>query len=81
MNFRQLDLNLLRVLATLYRTRSITATGKVLSRSQAATSNALARLRHKELLDLLRHIDGGFRAGFTARSPSISPLHPPKCQR
>jgi DNA-binding transcriptional LysR family regulator len=46
MNFRQLDLNLLRVLAAIDRTRSVTAAGKALSLSQSATSNALARLRH-----------------------------------
>lgn len=45
MNFRQLDLNLLRVLAALYRHRSVTEAGKALSLSQPATSNALARLR------------------------------------
>ncbi|MDB5897895.1 MAG: transcriptional regulator, LysR family-like protein [Ramlibacter sp.] len=45
MNFRQLDLNLLRVLAVLHRTRSVTAAGKSLALSQSATSNALARLR------------------------------------
>ncbi len=46
MNFHQLDLNLLRVLAALDRTRSVTAAGKVLALSQSSTSNALARLRH-----------------------------------
>ncbi|MBX3585938.1 MAG: LysR family transcriptional regulator [Ramlibacter sp.] len=45
MNFRQLDLNLLRVLAAIHRTGSVTAAGKALSLSQPATSNALARLR------------------------------------
>jgi DNA-binding transcriptional LysR family regulator len=45
MNFRQLDLNLLRVLAAIHRTRSVTAAGQALSLSQSATSNALARLR------------------------------------
>jgi DNA-binding transcriptional LysR family regulator len=45
MNFRQLDLNLLRVLAAIHRTRSVTAAGRALSLSQSATSNALARLR------------------------------------
>lgn len=45
MNFRQLDLNLLRVLAAIHRTRSVTAAGKALALSQSATSNALARLR------------------------------------
>lgn len=45
MNFRQLDLNLLRVLTVLHRTRSVTAAGKTLALSQSATSNALARLR------------------------------------
>ncbi|MDB5880489.1 MAG: LysR family transcriptional regulator [Ramlibacter sp.] len=45
MNFRQLDLNLLHVLAAIHRTRSVTAAGKALSLSQSATSNALARLR------------------------------------
>ncbi|MCB2021277.1 MAG: LysR family transcriptional regulator, partial [Burkholderiaceae bacterium] len=43
--FRQLDLNLLRVLVTLQRLRSVTAAGQSLSLSQPATSNALARLR------------------------------------
>jgi DNA-binding transcriptional LysR family regulator len=46
MNFRQLDLNLLRVLAAIHRTRSVTRAGAALSLSQSATSNALARLRH-----------------------------------
>jgi len=45
MNFRQLDLNLLRVLAAIHRTGSVTMAGKTLSLSQPATSNALARLR------------------------------------
>ena len=45
MNFRQLDLNLLRVLSAIYRTGSVTAAGKALALSQPATSNALARLR------------------------------------
>ena len=45
MNFRQLDLNLLRILAAIHRTGSVTAAGKALALSQPATSNALARLR------------------------------------
>ncbi|RYX91240.1 MAG: LysR family transcriptional regulator [Comamonadaceae bacterium] len=45
MNFRQLDLNLLRVLAAIHRTGSVTAAGKALALSQPATSNALSRLR------------------------------------
>ena len=45
MNFRQLDLNLLRVLAAVHRTGSVTLAGKTLSLSQPATSNALSRLR------------------------------------
>ncbi len=45
MNFRHLDLNLLRVLAAIYRTGSVTAAGQHLALSQPATSNALARLR------------------------------------
>jgi DNA-binding transcriptional LysR family regulator len=45
MNFRQLDLNLLRVLAAVYRTGSVTAAARHLALSQPATSNALARLR------------------------------------
>lgn len=44
-SFRQLDLNLLRALAALHSTRSVTAAGQALSLSQPATSNALARLR------------------------------------
>jgi DNA-binding transcriptional LysR family regulator len=45
MNFRQLDLNLLRVLAAIHRAGSVTLAGKALALSQPATSNALARLR------------------------------------
>lgn len=45
MNFRQLDLNLLRVLVAVHRTGSVTLAGKSLALSQPATSNALARLR------------------------------------
>lgn len=44
-NFRQLDLNLLRVLVAVYQSGSVTAAGQALSLSQPATSNALARLR------------------------------------
>lgn len=44
-NFRQLDLNLLRVLCAVYRTGSVTEAGRQLALSQPATSNALARLR------------------------------------
>lgn len=45
MNFRQLDLNLLRVLCAVHRTGSVTEAGRQLALSQPATSNALARLR------------------------------------
>lgn len=45
MNFRHLDLNLLRVLAAIHRSGSVTAAGQALNLSQSATSNALARLR------------------------------------
>jgi len=45
MNFRQLDLNLLRVLCAVYRCGSVTEAGRQLALSQPATSNALARLR------------------------------------
>jgi len=45
MNFRQLDLNLLRVLCAIYRFGSVTEAGRQLALSQPATSNALARLR------------------------------------
>jgi DNA-binding transcriptional LysR family regulator len=45
MNFRQLDLNLLRVLCAVHRSGSVTEAGRQLALSQPATSNALARLR------------------------------------
>ncbi|HOM15078.1 MAG TPA: LysR family transcriptional regulator [Rubrivivax sp.] len=45
MNFRQLDLNLLRVLCAVHRTGSVTEAGRQLAMSQPAVSNALARLR------------------------------------
>lgn len=45
MKFRQLDLNLLRVLVALHRTGSVTAAGNLLALSQPATSHLLAKLR------------------------------------
>jgi len=45
MNFRQLDLNLLRVLAAIYRTGSVTEAGRQLALSQPAVSHGLAHLR------------------------------------
>jgi DNA-binding transcriptional LysR family regulator len=45
MNFRQLDLNLLRVLCAVHRSGSVTEAGRQLALSQPAASNALARLR------------------------------------
>jgi DNA-binding transcriptional LysR family regulator len=44
-NFRQLDLNLLRVLVAVQASRSVTAAGRQLALSQPAVSHALARLR------------------------------------
>lgn len=61
MNFRQLDLNLLRVLAAIHRTGSVTAAAKTLSLSQSATSNALARLRHFFGDDLFVRSPAGLR--------------------
>ena len=62
MNFRQLDLNLLRVLAAIHRTGSVTAAGKALALSQPATSNALARLRDYFQDDLFVRSPGGLQA-------------------
>ena len=47
MNFRQLDLNLLRVLCAVHRSGSVTEAGRQLAMSQPAVSNALARLRRR----------------------------------
>jgi DNA-binding transcriptional LysR family regulator len=62
MNFRQLDLNLLRVLTAIHRTGSVTAAGKALSLSQPATSNALARLRDHFQDDLFVRSPTGLQA-------------------
>lgn len=62
MNFRQLDLNLLRVLVAIHRTRSVTAAAKVLALSQPATSNALARLRAFFADDLFVRAPTGLKA-------------------
>lgn len=61
MNFRQLDLNLLRVLSAIHRTGSVTAAGKALALSQPATSNALARLRDHFKDDLFVRSPGGLQ--------------------
>ena len=62
MNFRQLDLNLLRVLVAIHRTQSVTAAAKLLALSQPATSNALARLRTFFKDDLFVRTPGGLRS-------------------
>jgi DNA-binding transcriptional LysR family regulator len=68
MNFRQLDLNLLRVLCAVQRTGSVTEAGRQLAMSQPTVSNALARLRRS------------FGDALFVRSPSG--LHPtPLAQR
>ena len=64
MNFRQLDLNLLRVLCAVQRTGSVTEAGRQLAMSQPAVSNALARLRRF------------FDDALFVRSPTG--LHPPR---
>lgn len=61
MNFRQLDLNLLRVLAAIHRTGSVTAAGKALALSQSATSSALARLRGHLGDELFVRTPGGLK--------------------
>ena len=61
MNFRQLDLNLLRVLAAIHRTGSVTAAGRALALSQPATSNALARLRDYFADDLFVRSPAGLK--------------------
>jgi DNA-binding transcriptional LysR family regulator len=67
MNFRQLDLNLLRVLGAVYRSGSVTEAGRQLALSQPATSNALARLR--------RYFDDALFV------PSPGGLHPTRLAR
>ena len=59
MNFLQLDLNLLRLLTVLYRTRSVTQSSRELSLSQPATSHALARLRQALQDDLFVRTPAG----------------------
>eukprot|EP01034_Spumella_vulgaris_P043474 gene43474-53997_t len=61
LNFRSLDLNLLRVLAAIHRTGSVTAAGKALALSQPATSNALARLRDYFADDLFVRSPAGLK--------------------
>lgn len=71
MNFRQLDLNLLRVLAAIHRTRSVTQAGKALALSQSATSNALARLRRHFDDELFVRSPGGLQP--TRRCELVAP--------
>ena len=71
MNFRQLDLNLLRVLAAIHRTRSVTQAGKALALSQSATSNALARLRRYFDDELFVRSPGGLQP--TRRCELVAP--------
>ncbi|MGD9944191.1 MAG: LysR family transcriptional regulator [Burkholderiaceae bacterium] len=71
-SFRQLDLNLLRVLAALDRCRSVTEAGRLLSLSQPAASNALARLR--EAFDDPLFVRGADGLVPTALATRIGPL-------
>ena len=66
MDFRQLDHNLLRVLAAIYRTRSVTAAANELSLSQPATSNTLARVRAFFQDELFVRTPTGLASRFTA---------------
>lgn len=52
MNIKELDMNLLRVFDTVYRTRSVSRAAEELELSQPATSQALTRLR-RQLNDAL----------------------------
>jgi DNA-binding transcriptional LysR family regulator len=72
MNFRQLDLNLLRVLVALHRTGSVTAAGQMLALSQPATSHALAKLRHALDDELFVRAPKGLKA--TKLCERIAPL-------
>jgi DNA-binding transcriptional LysR family regulator len=59
LNFRQLDLNLLRVFDTVMSERHLTRAAERLSLTQPAVSNALKRLRDTLGDDLLRKSAGG----------------------
>jgi DNA-binding transcriptional LysR family regulator len=61
MKFRQLDLNLLRVLVALHRTGSVTAAGHALALSQPATSHLLAKLRESFSDELFIRTPKGLR--------------------
>jgi DNA-binding transcriptional LysR family regulator len=71
MNFRQLDLNLLRVLDAIYRTGSVTEAGRRLALSQPAVSHGLRHLR--EALDdaLFVRTPAGLRP--TRRAQHVAP--------
>jgi DNA-binding transcriptional LysR family regulator len=76
MNFRQLDLNLLRVLGAVYRCGSVTEAGRQLALSQPATSNALARLRRTFDDPLFVPSPGGLHPTRLARriAPAVTAL-------
>lgn len=61
MKFKQLDLNLLRVLIALHRTGSVTAAGRSLALSQPATSHLLAKLRESFSDELFIRTPKGLR--------------------
>lgn len=72
MNFRQLDLNLLRVFDVVMSERNLTRAAKRLSLTQSAVSNALKRLRESVGEDLLT------RAAFgVLPTPRAEALWPP----
>lgn len=74
LNFRQLDLNLLRVLAAVHACGSVTEAARQLSLSQPATSHALARLRSLLGDELFVRSPGGLQPTPTARrlAPAVS---------
>lgn len=71
MNFRQLDLNLLRVFDTVMAERNLTRAAEQLSLTQPAISSALKRLRESVGEDLLTRVAFGVKP--TARAEALWP--------
>ena len=75
-NMRDVDLNLLRLFDTIYRTRNISRAAEALDMSQPATSQALSRLRSAVGDHLFERTPGGVRPTPRAERLAIHPRMP-----
>ena len=81
MNFRTLDLNLLRVFAAVMLERNVTRAAAQLAMTQPAVSNALRRLREATGDELFVTVPSAASTCGHISAASCRPPTPPRCGR